>query len=60
MAKKRKFDTEQEKLIDTFSDVFHSFEDLHKVAPVDFLEKLEKAGVTLAAVSTPLNPQGEA
>jgi hypothetical protein len=57
MAKKREFDTEQEKLIDTFSDVFHSFEDLHKVAPVDFLEKLEKAGVTLAAVSSSPEPK---
>jgi hypothetical protein len=50
---KRKFDTEHERLIDTFADVFHSFEDLHKVSPAEFLEKLEKAGVTLAVVGSP-------
>lgn len=57
MTKKPKMpDPEKEKLIDTFSDVFHSFEDLYHVAPVDFLEKLEEAGVTLALVGSPKQP----
>ncbi len=59
MAKKRKvIDPEREKLIDTFADVFHSFKDLYHVSPVDFLEELEKAGVTIAAVSTTGEPNG--
>ncbi len=58
MAKKRKaIDPEQEKLMDTFADVFHSVKDLHKISPDDFLKKLARKGVTLAAVSTaPIPP----
>lgn len=51
MAKKRKaIDPEQEKLMDTFADVFHSIKDLHKITPDDFLKKLARKGVTLVAV----------
>lgn len=35
-------------LIETFSAVFHSFGDLHKVAPVTFLARLKRRGVVLA------------
>lgn len=57
MAKKREvLDPEKEKLIDTFADVFHSFKDLYQVSPVDFLEELEKAGVTIARVGGSTKP----
>lgn len=46
--KKRKFDTEKEALADVFGDVFHSFKDIYKVAPIQLLERLERKGVVLA------------
>lgn len=46
--KKRKFDSEQEELGDIFADIFHSFKDLHNVAPIQIINKLDRKGIIFA------------
>jgi hypothetical protein len=48
--KKRQFDAEQDALADLFADVFHSFADLYKISPDQFLKKLARKGVVLSRV----------
>ena len=40
-------------LIETFAKVFHSFEDLHKVRPIEFLARLKKQGIVLKRKAKP-------
>jgi hypothetical protein len=48
MKKRTKLSPKREELIDQFADIFHSFKDLHKVRPIDFLAKLERKGITIS------------
>lgn len=36
-----------------FAAVFHSYKDLHRVAPIQFLARLKRRGVTLVSVRRP-------
>jgi hypothetical protein len=47
----RKYDDEQEQLGDIFADIFHSFKDLHNVAPIQIIKRLDRKGVIFARKS---------
>lgn len=49
----------EDDLIEKFSAIFHSFKDLHKVNPLQFLTRLKQRGIVLAPLQTAASPPGE-
>ena len=49
----RKYDSKQEELQDIFSDVFHSFKDIYRTAPIQIIKRLARKGVIFARKPKP-------